>query len=125
MASDAALSGALERLPAGDVGPSWTGVLVRTRRVFELARRARTLQLPGREPTLRDLIGDHHGQDQDALQDDDELARHLALDLERHLTARQDPPQERREDDPDRVVLTEERDRDPGEPERDDVVLGK
>src|SRR5829696_2094276 len=125
MASDAALSGALERFPTGELGPSWTGVFVRTCRVLELARRARTLELPGRQPTLRELIGDHYRQDQDALQEDDELARHLALDLQRHLTSRQDPPQDRREDDPDRVVLTEERDRDTGEPEKDDVILGK
>jgi hypothetical protein len=86
-------------------------------------RLTRTLQLPGRKPPLRDLIRDHHRQDQDALQDDDELARHLALDLQRHLTARQDPPQDRREDDADRVVLTEERDPDPDEPQEHDVVL--
>ena len=97
--------------------------LVGTGRVDELARLAGALELSRREPSLRDLVGDDDGQDQDALQDDDELPGHLALDLQRDLAARQHTPQHRREDDADGVVLTEERDRDPGEPERHDVVL--
>src|SRR5919108_3342871 len=84
---------------------------------------AGTLQLTAREPPLRDLVHDHDREDQDALEDDHELAGNLGLDLERRLAAGQDPPQDRREDDADRVVLPEERDRDPGEAELRLIVL--
>ena len=71
----------------------------------------------GHEPGSRAVVGDHDGEDQDPLQDDEDLGRKVGSHRDAVLPPQQHAEEDRRQWDTCGVISTQERDPDPGEAE--------